>query len=80
MNVIKKSVFVLVLLLVVVIVWVASSIYFERSEVNINPNASSYTDQLEKNFNIEELEKIIEKTEESLPISPQDFFNLVEDN
>lgn len=71
---------VLILLLVVVVAWVGSSIYFQRSEIDINPNARTYTEPLKQSFGIEELEKIVERTEGNLPISPQDFFNLVEDN
>ena len=80
MNIIKKSIVILILLLVVVIAWIASSIYFQSSEVSINPNARSYTDPLDRGFQLDELEKVVERTRENFPVSPQDFFNLVQDN
>ncbi|MDD2577905.1 MAG: hypothetical protein PHP96_00765 [Candidatus Dojkabacteria bacterium] len=80
MDIIKKYLFLLVFLLIVVIAWVASLVYFENSEISINPNASSYTSQLNPNFDLEELEKVVERTGRTFPVSPLDFFNLVEEN
>ena len=58
MEIIKKSIFLLIFLLVVVLAWIGTSIYFQKSEVSINPNASSYTDQLDAKFQLEELDKV----------------------
>lgn len=77
MDIIKKSLFVLVLLLVVVLAWVGFSVYFQNSSVDINPNASSYTNQLKTSFDIEELEGISERTTEGFPVSPQEFLSLI---
>ena len=52
-----KNIFSSSFLLIVVIAWVASLVYFENSEISINPNASSYTSQLNSNFDLEELER-----------------------
>jgi cell division septal protein FtsQ len=80
MEIVKRYMFILILLLVVVVAWVASSMYFQSSEVNVNPNARSYTEPLKKSFGLEELDQIVERTEGKFPISPQDFFNLIEEN
>ena len=80
MDFLKRSIFLLVFLLFVVLVWIGSSIYFQSSEISINPNASSYTDQLDKSFQLDVLEEVVERTGKSFPVSPQDFFNLVEGN
>ena len=77
MEIIKKSLLGLVLLLVVVLVWVVFSIYFQSSNIDINPSADSYTGQLRNTFDIEELEEITERTEESFPVSPQEFLSLL---
>ncbi len=77
MEIIKRSMFVLVLLLVVVLAWVGSSIYFQSSNVSINPNAKSYTSQLRNTFDLELLETITERTEKSFPVSPEEFLSLI---
>jgi high-affinity nickel permease len=77
MDIIKKAMFALILLLVVVLVWVGSSIYFQNANVEINPNASSYTNQLRMTFDLDELETITERTEESFPVSPEEFLSLI---
>ncbi len=77
MDIIKKSLFVLVLLLIVVLAWVGSLIYFQNSNVSINPNASSYTSQLRSEFDLEELQFITDRTEDSFPVSPEEFLSLI---
>ena len=77
MDIIKKTMFALVLLLVVVLAWVGSSIYFQGSNVKINPNANSYTNQIRSTFDLEELKTITERTEESFPVSPEEFLSLI---
>ena len=78
MEIIKKSVFALVLLLIVVIAWIVSSIYFQRTFIDINPNAESYTGSIKETFDLEVLEEISERTKNSYPTSPQEFFRLRE--
>ena len=77
MDIIKKSLFVLVMLLVVVLAWVGSLIYFQNSNVDINPNASSYTGQLREKFDLDELELITDRTKNSFPVSPEEFLSLI---
>jgi len=80
MEIIKKSILALILLLVVAIVWVGSSIYFQSTSVDVNPNAKSYTESINESFDIEILEEISQKTSNSFPTSPQEFLTLGEDN
>jgi hypothetical protein len=76
MEIIKKSVFALVLLLVVVLVWVGLYIYFESSKIDINPNAETYTVQLADSFDLDELEKVADRTQKHFPVPPRVFFSL----
>jgi hypothetical protein len=77
MDILKKSLFALVMLLGVVVAWIGFSIYFQNNSVSVNPNAESYTKQLSNTFDLEELEMVTERTEESFPISPEEFFSLI---
>ena len=78
MEWIKKSLIALVLLLVVVVVWVGSTIYFSTNNVDVNPNASSYTKQLSTSFDKDELDLVTERTSKSFTVSPTQFLNLTE--
>ena len=77
MDIIKKSMFVLILLLVVVLAWIGSSIYFQNNNIDINPNANSYTNQIKNQFDLAELEMITERTGKSFPVSPEEFLSLI---
>lgn len=76
MDLIKKSLLTLILLLVVAMAWVGSSIYFKNYHTDINPNASSYTQSMKNTFDSDELDKVTQKTEASFSISPTEFLNL----
>ncbi len=76
MNLLKQSVFVLILLLVVVLAWVGFSAYFQTQEVEINPNAQNYTRPINPSFDTEEIQGISSRIEESFPVSPEEFFLL----
>lgn len=78
MEWIKKSLLALGLLLVVALAWVVSSIYFSSTNVDVNPNASSYTRQLSTSFNQDELGLVTERTGKSFTVSPSQFLNLTE--
>ena len=80
MEIIKGSLFALVMLLVVVLIWVGLYIYFESSKVDINPNAQTYTPLLNESFDLDELEMITERTQNNFPVSPEVFLSLVERN
>ncbi len=76
MEWIKKSLIALVLLLIVAVVWVGSTIYFSTNNVDVNPNASSYTKQLSTSFDEEELNLVTDRTSKSFTVSPTQFLNL----
>lgn len=78
MEWIKKSLIALVLLLIVAVVWVGSTIYFSANNVDVNPNASSYTKQLSTSFDKDELDLVTERTSKSFTVSPTQFLNLTE--
>lgn len=80
MDIIKKTLPVLVMLLVVVLIWVGLTIYWESSDVEINPNAENYTNQLQTSFDLEDLDTIAEKTEKHFPVGPDVFLSLVEED
>lgn len=80
MEIIKRTLFVLIMLLVVVLIWVGSYIYFKSSEMVIDPKAQEYTKQLSDSFNLEELEMISGRTQENFPVTPNVFLSLIEGN
>jgi hypothetical protein len=80
MELLKRSLVALVLLLIVCAIWVGLSIYYDTTSLDVNPNASSYTKQLRGEFDLEELSKITERTAESFPVQPDEFFSLVGEN
>jgi hypothetical protein len=77
MDIIKKATVPLILLLVVVIAWVGLYVYSESSKIEINPQADSYTSQLQSTFDLEELEEVSSRTKDHFPVLPEVFFTLV---
>jgi len=80
MEMLKKAIVILILLGVVVLAWVGGSIYYQNSTVEVNPNAQGYTKTLRTTFDLEELEKITERTDNSFPVSPSEFTVLIQKN
>lgn len=80
MDLLKKSILALLLLLVVVLAWVGSSIYFKNYHTDVNPNATSYTQSMKNSFDSDELDKVTERTSASYSISPSEFLNLTKSN
>ncbi len=78
MDLLKKSFLALILFLVVILAWVGTSIYFQNMQVEVNPNASSYTKSIKNSFDSDELEKVSDRTNASFSISPSEFINLSE--
>jgi hypothetical protein len=78
MEIIKRVLFALILLFVVVVVWVGLYIYFESSQITIDPNAETYKTQIGETFDLDELEMISERTQDTLPVTPDVFLILVE--
>lgn len=80
MEILKKTIVILILLGVVVLVWVGGSIYYQNSNIDVDPNAQSLTKTLRQSFDVEELEKITTRTDNSFPVSPSEFTVLTEGN
>jgi len=76
----KKAIIALILLGVVVLAWVGGSIYYQNTNIEVSPNAQEYTKTLRDSFDLEELEKITERTENSFPVSPSEFTVLIQGN
>lgn len=77
MDLIKKSIIALVLLLIVVLAWIGFSVYYDTNDLDVDPNASSYTKQLQSSFDTESLTEITERTEQAFPVSPDEFLSLI---
>jgi hypothetical protein len=76
MEIIKKYIVGIVLLLVIAIIWGGLLLISNRVFSEVNPNAETYTRPLNQNFDAETLEKISERTESSFPVLPSEFFDL----
>ncbi len=77
MDLIKKSIIALVLLLIVVLAWIGFSVYYDTNDLDVDPNASSYTKQLQSSFDTESLTEITKRTEQAFPVSPDEFLSLI---
>jgi hypothetical protein len=78
MSLIKRVLPVLIFLLIVSIAWVGFSLYSQSIEIDVNANATNYTKPISPSFDLENLSEITERTEESYPVSPQEFLKLNE--
>ena len=81
MGIAKKMFPILILLLIVAVVWVGVSIHFQNIDLDIDPKAESLVSPISDSFDMEVVQKLSEKTEDSFPISPSEFLrlNTVED-
>ena len=78
MELIKKSILALILLLVVVLAWIGGSVYYQSASIDVDSNAQSYVKTIRPNFDLEELEKVSDRTDTSFPVSPSEFLVLVD--
>lgn len=76
MSLIKRVLSVLVLLLIVTVAWVGFSVYFQSIDLDVDANATNYTKPINKSFDTETLDELTTRTEESFPVSPQEFLRL----
>ncbi|KKR05524.1 MAG: hypothetical protein UT34_C0002G0031 [candidate division WS6 bacterium GW2011_GWF2_39_15] len=70
---------ILVLLLIVAVVWIVFSVYFNSNELDIDPNATSYMQHINPSFLTDGLDDLAKRSEKNLPVSPSEFLNLVAD-
>ena len=80
MENVKKFLLAIILLAVIALVWAATTFFLEEKESSVVDVAQSYTTQIAKSFNLEELDKVYERSENSFPISSKEFTDLVEQN
>lgn len=80
MDTLKKFTMGLVLLAVVILAWVGFYIYFKQADIEINPNAASYTKAIDSTFDTDTLDMVNKKTESTLPVSPSEFLDLTQSN
>jgi len=80
MDTLKKFTMGLILLAVVILAWVGFYIYFKQADIEINPNAASYTKIIDNTFDTDTLDMVSKKTDETLPISPSEFLDLTQTN
>jgi len=76
MEIVKKYITGIVLLLIVGIIWVGLNLISEKVFSDINPNAATYTKPLNSTFDLEVLEEVDEKIDSSFPVKPSEFFSL----
>lgn len=80
MDTVKKFLFAIILLAVIVLIWVGITFFCEGKDTSVPESTKAYTTQISKSFNLKELDRVYERTEESFPVSPREFLNLVEEN
>ncbi len=78
MDVLRRSLFALLLLFVVVLLWIGLSVYFDSTGSSIDSKAVGYTKVLKTNFDLDQLNTVIERSEKSFPVSADEFLSLVE--
>jgi hypothetical protein len=64
---------VLIVLLVVTVAWVGGGVYFSATQLDIDPNATSYMQFINPSFESTILTDVETRVEENLPISPSEF-------
>jgi Cu/Ag efflux pump CusA len=76
MSLIKKILPVLVAVLIMAVVWVGFSLYFQETAIDVDPDATNYTKPINSSFDTEIIEEVSTRTQESFPVSPQEFLKL----
>ena len=68
----KKVIFVLILLLIISLMWVGISVYEAKFAVDVNPNASTYVKPISPNFHTEGFD-LVKAREKNLVVLPSDL-------
>jgi len=76
MEIVKRYIVGIVLLVIVAIIWVGLLVASDKMFSDLNPNASTYTKSLQKSFDLETLNKVSDRTTTSFPVLPSEFFKL----
>lgn len=75
-EIIKKYIFAIILLLVVILAWAGFAFIYDTKESKENIEEGIYKTPLNKTFQKEELEEVYEKTSQKMPVPPKMFLNL----
>jgi hypothetical protein len=78
MDLQKTWITMLVFLLVAVAVWAGFSVYFSTTNLDINPNAPTYTSLLKSKFDMDMLNRITDRVDKLL-VTPESFLKLLEE-
>ena len=62
--------------LVAIVIWIGFSIYFSFNKLDINPNASSYVQNIQPSFDNDTLKSIVERVDK-LPVPTSTFLDIV---
>lgn len=76
MGIAKKMLPILILLLIVAVIWVGVSLHSQNIDLDINPKADDFTAPISDSFDMDVVEKLSDKTQQSFPISPNEFLRL----
>ena len=77
MDLLKKVLISLVLLLVVVVIWVGTSIFYSSEKDNLPSDLETYNKKIPNTFDLEQLQKISDRAEESFLTQPEDFLDII---
>lgn len=67
---------ILLLLVIVTVIWIVLGVYFNNTELDIDPNATSYMQIINSNFEQQGLDDMYTRVEENLPVSPSELLNM----
>ncbi len=77
MDVVKKFLVAIILLGVITVIWVGLTFYFDSQKKSFVTDIGNYTQQLAATFQTEELDKVLEKSENALPVQSKEFTTLL---
>jgi len=69
----KNFLTILIISLIAVAVWIGFSVYSVDTQVDVNPNATSYTNAIKDSFNADLLDQLEARIEENLLVKPDVF-------
>ena len=69
----KNFITILIVGLIAVAVWVGFSVYSVDTQVDVNPNATSYTNAIKDSFDADLLDQLDSRIEDNLLVKPDVF-------
>ena len=80
MNMIRKVLITLILLLVVVVAWVGLSVFYKSEKDTLPGDLATYSKSISSSFDLDELQQVTDRIEESYPTQPKEFLDSVSIN